>query len=72
MKGIEPPTELFEIDLLKIVGLTIDVSRLAEIRADARAPHGGEERQYAAIVEIYDELEHAAAIHRRSAARCST
>ena len=32
VKGIEPPPELFEIDPLKIVGLTIDAERLAEIR----------------------------------------
>ena len=33
VKGIKPPPELFEIDPLKIVGLTIDAERLAEIRA---------------------------------------
>ena len=32
VKGIEPPPQLFEIDLAKIVGLTIDPNRLAEIR----------------------------------------
>ena len=34
VKGIEPPKELFEIDPAKIVGLTIDAKRLAEIRAE--------------------------------------
>ena len=37
VKGIEPPKELFEIDPAKIVGLTIDADRLAEIRR-ARVP----------------------------------
>src|SRR5918911_250438 len=32
VKGIEPPRELFEIDQSKIVGLTIEATRLAEIR----------------------------------------
>src|SRR2546430_12264994 len=31
VKGIEPPAALFEIDPLKVVGLTIDAARLAEI-----------------------------------------
>ncbi len=33
VKGIKPPPELFEIDPIKIVGLTIDAERLGEIRA---------------------------------------
>ena len=37
VKGIEPPSELFEIDRSKIVGLTIEATRLAEIRQGARA-----------------------------------
>src|ERR1700741_3915273 len=32
VKGLEPPPDLFEIDQRKIVGLTIDADRLAEIR----------------------------------------
>ena len=43
VKGIKPPPELFEIDPLKIVGLTIDAERLAEIRSHARARDGREE-----------------------------
>src|SRR6476646_207229 len=34
VKGIEPPPSLYEIDPLKVVGLTIDASRLAEIRRE--------------------------------------
>ena len=65
VKGIKPPPELFEIDALKIVGLTIDAERLAEIRSTRVRGMGGKNRQYAEMVEIYDELEEAAAIHRR-------
>ena len=34
VKGIEPPGELFRADPAKVVGLTIDASRLSEIRRD--------------------------------------
>jgi hypothetical protein len=64
VKGIEPPAELFEIDPAKIVGVTIDAHRLAEIRAERIQLMGGD-RSYASLTEIYDELEYAAGIHRR-------
>jgi [pyruvate, water dikinase]-phosphate phosphotransferase / [pyruvate, water dikinase] kinase len=67
VKGIEPPKELFDVDPEKIVGLTIDASRLAEIRR-ARVRNlgaGSRTRRYAEMMEIYEELEHAAAVHRR-------
>ncbi len=65
VKGIKPPSELYSIDPLKVVGLTIDAQRLAEIRSARVRGMGGENRQYAGLVEIYDELEQAAALHRR-------
>src|ERR671910_1200250 len=65
VKGITPPPELFEIDPLKVVGLTIDAKRLAEIRSTRVRGMGGENRRYAEMLEIYDELEEAAALHRR-------
>jgi [pyruvate, water dikinase]-phosphate phosphotransferase / [pyruvate, water dikinase] kinase len=65
VKGIEPPEELFAIDQSKIVGLTIGAERLAEIRADRAKRMGGNNRRYKELVEIYDELEEAAALHRR-------
>jgi [pyruvate, water dikinase]-phosphate phosphotransferase / [pyruvate, water dikinase] kinase len=65
VRGIEPPDELFKIDRTKVVGLTIDASRLAEIR-QTRARHMRmSKRAYAELVEIYEELEQAAAVHRR-------
>jgi regulator of PEP synthase PpsR (kinase-PPPase family) len=64
VKGIEPPAKLFEIDPARIVGLTIDAARLAEIRSDRLAMMGGD-RSYANLNEVYEDLEHAAAIQRR-------
>jgi len=65
VKGIEPPAALFEIDPLKVVGLTIDAARLAEIREQRARRLGGNNRRYAQLVAIYDELEAAEAVHRR-------
>jgi regulator of PEP synthase PpsR (kinase-PPPase family) len=65
VKGIAPPEELFEIDQSKVVGLTIDAERLAEIRSDRAKRLGGNNRRYAELVEIYDELEEAAKLHRK-------
>jgi regulator of PEP synthase PpsR (kinase-PPPase family) len=65
VKGIDAPAELFEIDQTKIVGLTIDAKRLEEIRRDRARRMGGSNSKYAKLLEIYDELEEAAAVHRR-------
>ena len=64
VKGIEPPKALFEIDSARIVGLTIDAKRLAEIRSERLVLMGGD-RRYAALNEVYEDLEHAAEIHKR-------
>ena len=65
VRGIEPPPQLFQIDSAKIVGLTIDAERLSEIRqARARAMRMSK-RAYAELVEIYEELDQAEAVHRR-------
>jgi [pyruvate, water dikinase]-phosphate phosphotransferase / [pyruvate, water dikinase] kinase len=64
VKGIDPPAELFEIDANRIVGLTIDASRLAEIRTERVELMGGD-RRYADLNEVYEDLEHAAEIQRR-------
>src|SRR5881628_163704 len=65
VKGIEPPAALFDIDPLKVVGLTIDAERLAEIRGQRARRLGGDNHRYAKLVEIYDELEAAEVLHRR-------
>jgi regulator of PEP synthase PpsR (kinase-PPPase family) len=64
VRGIEPPPALFEIDGAKVVGLTIDPSRLAEIRT-RRVQHARGSRRYAELEGIYDELDYAKAIHRK-------
>jgi len=64
VKGIEPPPKLFEIDPARIVGLTIDAVRLAEIRSERLQLMGGD-RSYANLNGIYEDLEYAAAVHRR-------
>ncbi|MBA3331062.1 MAG: kinase/pyrophosphorylase [Actinobacteria bacterium] len=65
VKGIEPPSELFAVDPTKIVGLTIDAERLADIRQIRVRHMGGSNRGYTQLAEIYEELDEAAAIHRR-------
>jgi [pyruvate, water dikinase]-phosphate phosphotransferase / [pyruvate, water dikinase] kinase len=65
VKGIDPPRVLCEIDPAKVVGLTIDPNRLVEIRRGRLRNLGARNRQYAELVEIYEELEQASAIHRR-------
>src|SRR6059036_1763013 len=67
VKGIDPPPELFGVEPWKIVGVTIDPDRLAEIRrARVRAMGApGRNRQYAELAEIYEELEQAKKLHRR-------
>ena len=65
VKGIDPPEELFEIDPVKIMGLTIDAERLADIRQARVRNMGAANRVYAELLEIYEELDEAAAIHRR-------
>ena len=62
--GIAPPPELFRLPSEKVVGLTIDAERLAEIR-HARVSSMGGSKKYAGLLEVYDELEEAARLHRR-------
>ena len=65
VKGIKPPKELFELDPAKIVGLTIHADRLAEIRRARVRNLGANNRRYAELTEVYDELDEAAAVQRR-------
>ena len=66
VNGIEPPAELWEVEPARVVGLTIDAERLADIRQErARRLGGGNHRTYTQLVDIYDELDAAAAVHRR-------
>jgi regulator of PEP synthase PpsR (kinase-PPPase family) len=65
VSGIEVPPDIFEIDAAKIVGLTIDASRLVEIRQERVRHMRANPSAYAQLDKIYDELEQANAIHRR-------
>ena len=65
VKGVEPPAALFEIDRAKIVGLTIDPERLAEIREVRVRSMGAPRRKYADLEAVFEELEKAQRIHRR-------
>ena len=65
VKGIEPPKELFDVDPHKIVGLKIDAKRLAEIRKNRSRRMGGSNHRYSKLLEIYEELDSAAAVQRK-------
>src|SRR5690349_18868907 len=65
VKGIDPPPELFEIDPAKIVGLTLEATRLAEIRRERLRNLGTSKRRYAELDEIYDELGEAETLQRK-------
>ncbi|MGN6380608.1 MAG: pyruvate, water dikinase regulatory protein [Gaiellales bacterium] len=66
VRGIDPPPALFSVDSWKVVGLTIEPERLAEIRRRrVRALAAGANARYADLSEIYDELELAESLHRR-------
>ena len=66
VRGIDPPPALFSVDSWKVVGLTIDPERLAEIRRRrVRALAAGANARYADLSEIYEELGMAETLHRR-------
>jgi hypothetical protein len=67
VRGVAPPPALFEIDRSKVVGLTIDAQRLAEIREERVRSMGAPRRRYADLEAVYEELDAAAALHRRLA-----
>ncbi len=63
--GIEPPDDLFRINPVKVVGLTIHADRLADIRQARARNFAGRAPHYSELAKIYEELEQAEAIHRR-------
>ncbi len=58
-KGVQPPRELEEIDQKKIVALTIDPSRLAEIRKRRLTGLNVNQSEYSSPISIMEELEEA-------------
>jgi regulator of PEP synthase PpsR (kinase-PPPase family) len=65
VRGVDPPRVLFELDRAKIVGLTIDAERLAEIRGERVRTMGAPRRRYADLEAVFEELETASRVHRR-------
>ena len=65
VRHVEPPAALFEIDGAKVVGLTIDATRLAEIRGERVKSMGAPRRRYADLEAVFEELDTAKRIHRR-------
>ena len=65
VKGVELPVALFEIDRAKVVGLTIEAHRLAEIREERVRSMGAPRSKYADLEAVYEELDAAATTHRR-------
>jgi hypothetical protein len=65
VKGIDLPEALFELNPARVVGVTIQPELLAEIRERRVREMRGSRRSYANLDEIYEELEHADAVHRR-------
>ena len=65
--GLPAPRALFEVDRWKIVGLTIDPQRLADIRRRrVRSLGMTQDRDgYAELAKIYDELDEVASVQRR-------
>jgi regulator of PEP synthase PpsR (kinase-PPPase family) len=64
VQGIEPPADLYKVDSATVVGLTIEPTRLAEIRSE-RVKIMRSSRRYAELNAVYEELAYAASIHRR-------
>jgi regulator of PEP synthase PpsR (kinase-PPPase family) len=67
IKGFELPSELFEIDQRRVVGLTIDPSELSLIRR-ARLERLGQDRggDYADPDKVNDEIEYANELFRKN------
>ncbi len=66
VKGIDPPSQLFDVDPKKIAALVIDPQRLVEVRA-ARLRNLGQDPRaaYADYEEIEEELKHSRKLFRR-------
>ncbi len=65
VKGIEPPSELWEVPHERVVGVTLQPELLAEIREKRVRQMRGSASSYANLAEVYEELEFAEAIQRR-------
>lgn len=67
VKGIDPPTALFETDQNKIVALIIDPESLSKIRKERLVRMGRDPTdRYASIVNIRDEIEWVRGLYSRN------
>jgi regulator of PEP synthase PpsR (kinase-PPPase family) len=65
--GVDPPAELFELDRRRVIGLTIDPSRLVFHRQQRRRRLGAPGLEaYTDASAVYEELEAATRVLRRS------
>jgi regulator of PEP synthase PpsR (kinase-PPPase family) len=65
VKGIEPPAQLWEIEPARVVGVTLKPELLAAIRERRVRQMRGSARSYADLEDVYAELDHAEAVHRK-------
>ena len=65
VKGIEPPEQLWQVEAARVIGLTLEAERLAEIRQRRADVMGSAPGDYATLSEIYEELDYADQVHRR-------
>ena len=65
--GIEPPSQLWDVDKWRIVGLTMDAEKLLQIRSERVRGLGARGMQdgYNNLTQICDELDEVAMIHRK-------
>jgi [pyruvate, water dikinase]-phosphate phosphotransferase / [pyruvate, water dikinase] kinase len=67
VKGIEPPTTLFEVDQDKIIGLMIDPEALAKIRKERLSRMGRDPTgSYASLQHIHEEIEWVRQLYTRN------
>lgn len=64
--GSPIPDELFKADQRKIVGLTIDPSKLSKIRENRLQKLGDSAGDYASLTKIYEELEYANELFKKN------
>lgn len=64
--GMKPPKELFEVDQHKVVGLTIDPSRLTEVRTERLRQLGVNDSSYADLERVKEELAHTENIFKQN------
>jgi regulator of PEP synthase PpsR (kinase-PPPase family) len=65
VKGLEVPTQLFEVAHAKVVGLMVEPEMLVSFRRRRQRHLGSDVGAYASPVEVFGDLEHAREVFRR-------